>query len=163
MRGGIRRALQLRARIAHSRAPSRSIIVSCAGAGASLWLTCQANALFCRGLLDRDAARLLAAAARYQDASRPLRQAKALEAAAGHFVDADNWTQARAAFTTAVDVYTSLGAAADVARLQAEFRAHGIRRGLHAKHRQELTADSLHALSPSTTSLASPRTHNKAI
>jgi tetratricopeptide (TPR) repeat protein len=123
----------------------------------------QANALFCRGLLDRDAARLLAAAARYQDASRPLRQAKALEAAAGHFVDADNWTQARAAFTTAVDVYTSLGAAADVARLQAEFRAHGIRRGLHAKHRQELTADSLHALSPSTTSLASPRTHNKAI
>jgi DNA-binding CsgD family transcriptional regulator len=35
-----------------------------------------------------------------------------------------------------VDVYTSLSAAADVARLQATFRAHGIRRGPHAKHRR---------------------------
>ena len=31
----------------------------------------RANALYCRGLLDRDAPRLLAAAARYQDAGRP--------------------------------------------------------------------------------------------
>ena len=92
--------------------------------------------MYCRGLLDRDAPRLLAAAERYQDAGRPLQQAKALEAAAGHFVDADDRTQARAAFTTAVEVYTSLGAAADAARLQAAFRAHGIRRGPHAKHRR---------------------------
>jgi DNA-binding CsgD family transcriptional regulator len=96
----------------------------------------QANALYCRGLLDRHAARLLTAAERYQDAGRPLQRAKALEAAAAHFVDADDKTEARAAFTAAVDVYTSLGAAADVARLQAEFRAHGIRRGPHAKHRR---------------------------
>ena len=96
----------------------------------------QANALYCRGLLDHDAARLLAAAERYDDASRPLLRAKALEAAAGHFVDADDRGQARAAFTAAVEVYTSLGAAADVARLQATFRAHGIRRGPHAKHRR---------------------------
>ena len=80
--------------------------------------------------------RLLVAAERYDDASRPLLRAKALEAAAGHFIDADDRTQARAAFTAAVDVYTSLGAAADVARVQAEFRAHGIRRGPHAKHRR---------------------------
>jgi DNA-binding CsgD family transcriptional regulator len=96
----------------------------------------QANALYCRGLLDRDAPRLLAAAGRYQDADRPLQQAKALEAAAGHFVEADDRTEARAAFTTAVEVYNSLGAAADAARLQAAFRAHGIRRGPHAKHRR---------------------------
>jgi DNA-binding CsgD family transcriptional regulator/tetratricopeptide (TPR) repeat protein len=96
----------------------------------------QANALYCRGLLDRDAPRLLAAAERYQDAGRPLQRAKALDAAAGHFVDAEDRSQARAAFTAAVDVYTSLGAGADVARLQAEFRAHGIRRGSHAKHRR---------------------------
>jgi DNA-binding CsgD family transcriptional regulator/tetratricopeptide (TPR) repeat protein len=96
----------------------------------------QANALYCRGLLDRDAPRLLAAAERYDDASRPLMSAKALEAAAGHFVDADDRGQARAAFTCAVEVYTSLGAAADVARLQATFRAHGIRRGPHARHRR---------------------------
>jgi DNA-binding CsgD family transcriptional regulator len=96
----------------------------------------QANALYCRGLLDQDAPRLLAAAERYDDASRPLLKAKALEAAAGHFVDADDRGQARMAFTSAVEVYTSLGAAADVARLQATFRAHGIRRGPHAKHRR---------------------------
>ena len=67
-----------------------------------------ANALYCRGLLDRDAARLLVAAERYDDASRPLLRAKALEAAAGYFVDADDRGQARAAFTAAVEVYTAL-------------------------------------------------------
>jgi DNA-binding CsgD family transcriptional regulator len=96
----------------------------------------QANALYCRGLLDHDATRLLAAAERYEDASRPLLRAKALESAAGHFVDAGDRGQARAAFTHAVEAYASLGAAADVARLQATFRAHGIRRGPHAKHRR---------------------------
>ena len=96
----------------------------------------QANALYCRGLLDHDASRLLAAAERYGDADRPLPRAKALEAAAGEFVDADDRGQARDAFTQAVEVYTALGAAADVSRLQATFRAHGIRRGPHAKHRR---------------------------
>jgi DNA-binding CsgD family transcriptional regulator/tetratricopeptide (TPR) repeat protein len=96
----------------------------------------QANALYCRGLLDHDAPRLLAAAAHYDDAGRPLLSAKALEAAAGFFVDAGDRSQARDAFTRAVDVYTGLGAAADVARLGAAFRAHGIRRGPHAKHRR---------------------------
>jgi DNA-binding CsgD family transcriptional regulator len=96
----------------------------------------QANALYCRGLLDHDATQLLAAAERYDQASRPLLRAQALEAAAGEFIRSDDRGQARAAFTRAVEVYGSLGAAADVARLQAGFRAHGIRRGPHAKHRQ---------------------------
>jgi DNA-binding CsgD family transcriptional regulator/tetratricopeptide (TPR) repeat protein len=96
----------------------------------------QANALYCAGLLDRDAARLLAAAERYHDAGRPLQRAKALEAAAGYFVDAEDRGPARTAFTDAVEVYDSLGADGDVARLQAAFRAHGIRRGPHAKHRR---------------------------
>ena len=93
----------------------------------------QANALYCRGLLDHDASRLLAAAERYDDAGRPLLRAKALEASAGHFVDTGDRDRARAAFTQAAGVYISLGAAADVARLQATFRAHGIRRGSQAK------------------------------
>jgi DNA-binding CsgD family transcriptional regulator/tetratricopeptide (TPR) repeat protein len=96
----------------------------------------QANALYCRGLLDHDGSRLLTAAERYQEAGRPLLRAKALEAAAGYFVEDDDRVQARAAFTTAVEVYNALGAAADAARLQAAFRAHGIRRGPHAKHRR---------------------------
>jgi DNA-binding CsgD family transcriptional regulator len=96
----------------------------------------QANALYCGGLLDQDGSRLLAAAERYDDADRPLQKAKALEEAAKTFLDAGDRSQARAAFTEAVEVHGSLGAAADVARLQATFRAHGIRRGPHAKHRQ---------------------------
>ena len=76
------------------------------------------------------------AAEGYHEASRPLQRAKALEAAAGNFIDVGDRGQARAAFTDAVEVYTSLGAAADVARVQATFRAHGIRRGPHAKHRR---------------------------
>ena len=63
----------------------------------------QANALYCHSLLDHDATRLLTAAERYGDASRPLLSAKALEAAAGEFVCADDRDQARAAFTKAVD------------------------------------------------------------
>jgi DNA-binding CsgD family transcriptional regulator/tetratricopeptide (TPR) repeat protein len=96
----------------------------------------QANALYCRGLLDHEAPRLLAAAERYEDAARPLLRAKALEGAADEFVRIDQRSQARAAFTQAVEAYMSLGAAADAARLQATFRAHGIRRGPRVKHRQ---------------------------
>ena len=96
----------------------------------------QANGLYGRGLLDHDAPRLLAAAECYDDAGRPLLKAKALEAAAGEFVRIGDRDQARAAFTRAVEVYTSLGAASDAARLQATFRAHGIRRGPHVKHRR---------------------------
>jgi tetratricopeptide (TPR) repeat protein len=87
----------------------------------------QANALYCRGLLDHDASRLLAAAERYDDVGRPLLSAKALEAAAVQFIDAGDRGPAQDAFSRAVEAYTPLGALADVDRLQATFRAHGIR------------------------------------
>jgi len=96
----------------------------------------QANALYCRGLLEHDTDGLLTAAERYADAGRPLLSAKALEAAATEFLGSEDRDQARAAFIQAVEIYTALGAAADVSRLQASFRAHGIRRGPTAKHRQ---------------------------
>jgi DNA-binding CsgD family transcriptional regulator len=112
----------------------------------------QANALYCRGLLDHDGPRLLAAAARYEDAGRPLLRAKALEAAAGEFVSRDERSQARAAFTRAVEIYTGLGAAADAARLQATFRAHGIRRGPRVKHRQARSG--WDSLTPTETKIA---------
>jgi tetratricopeptide (TPR) repeat protein len=89
----------------------------------------QAHTLYCRGLLDRDATRLLAAAERHTDAGRPLPRAKALEAAAGQFVHDGDRGKARDAFTQALEVYTDLGAAADIARLQATLRTHGIRHG----------------------------------
>jgi ATP/maltotriose-dependent transcriptional regulator MalT len=98
-----------------------------------------ANDLYCHGLLDSDPEKLLAAAARYEDASRPLCQAKALEAAADLFVVADDEEgrkRARDAMSRSVEVYEFLGAAADVSRLLAVFRRHGIRRGPHSKHRK---------------------------
>jgi len=104
----------------------------------------QANALYCEGLLDHDAGRLLTAAERYQDASRPLLAAKAYEAAAAEFLRADDRGRAREAFVQAVEAYTSIGAAADVARLRAAFRAHGIHRGPHSRHRRAVSGwDSL--------------------
>jgi DNA-binding CsgD family transcriptional regulator/tetratricopeptide (TPR) repeat protein len=112
----------------------------------------QASALYCRGLLDHDATRLLEAAERYDNASRPLLSAKALEAAAGDFVSAGDRGQARAAFTRAVEIYTSLGAATDVARLRTRFSAHGIRRGPHAKHRQARSG--WDSLTPTETKIA---------
>jgi tetratricopeptide (TPR) repeat protein len=81
----------------------------------------QASALYCGGLLDRDASRLLAAAERYDEAGRPLLRAKALEAAARHLVRAGDRGQAQATLTRAVEVYTGLSAAGDIARVQATF------------------------------------------
>ena len=96
----------------------------------------QANALYCRAMIDRDADALLAAAQRYADAGRPLPRARALEAAAECLVEVEDRTGARLAFEQAVEVYEFLGAEADLNRVQAEFRGYGIRRGPHSKHRR---------------------------
>ena len=96
----------------------------------------QANALYCCGLIGHDAGLLLRAADRYGEACRPLLGAKALEGAAGAALDGGDRAAARVAFTRAFDLYTSLGAARDAGRLQARFRAEGIRRGPRAKHRK---------------------------
>jgi tetratricopeptide (TPR) repeat protein len=74
----------------------------------------QANALYCHGLVDHDRAQLLAAAARYGDAGQPLLRAKALEAAAANSSGVDRGQP----LAQAVEIYTRLGAAADVARLR---------------------------------------------
>jgi DNA-binding CsgD family transcriptional regulator/tetratricopeptide (TPR) repeat protein len=95
-----------------------------------------ANALYCQGLVDRDATVLLEAAKRYADAGRPLPQAKALEAAAECLVEGEDRTGARLAFEQAMEVYEFLRAEADLNRVQAEFRGYGIRRGPHSKHRR---------------------------
>jgi DNA-binding CsgD family transcriptional regulator len=95
-------------------------------------------------MVNQDSGMLLAAAQRYADGGRPLPRAKALEAAAECLVRADERTAARQAFEQAVEVYEFLGAEADLNRVQAEFRTHGIRRGPHSKHRRAVSGwDSL--------------------
>jgi DNA-binding CsgD family transcriptional regulator len=104
----------------------------------------QANARYCRGMVDRDCELLLAAAQQYADAGRPLLRAKSLEAAAECLVEADDRTRARQAFEQAVEIYEFLGAEANLNRVQSEFRAYGIRRGPHSKHRRAVSGwDSL--------------------
>jgi tetratricopeptide (TPR) repeat protein len=78
----------------------------------------QANAGYCRGLLERDPIRLLSAAQGYEVAGRPLLRAKALEAAAREFIRIGDRAQAQVAFGTAIEIYTRLGAAVDAARLR---------------------------------------------
>jgi DNA-binding CsgD family transcriptional regulator len=96
----------------------------------------QANALYCRGMVDRDADTLAESAQRFADAGRPLPRAKSLEAAAECLVEVEDRTGARHAFEQAMEVYEFLGAEADLNRVQAEFRGFGIRRGPHSKHRR---------------------------
>ena len=99
----------------------------------------QANALFCRGMVERDASMLLAAAQRYADARRPLPRARALEAAAECLAETGQGTQARQAFEQAVEIYEFLKAEADLNRVHAELRARGIRRGPHSRHRRAVS------------------------
>ena len=96
----------------------------------------RAALLYSEGLLGQDPTRLLRAAELYGDACLPLPRAKALEAAAIAFLDREDKASARAAFVRAFDLYTSLGAVWDVARLRDRFRAYGIRRGPRGKHAQ---------------------------
>ncbi|HEU4422318.1 MAG TPA: LuxR C-terminal-related transcriptional regulator, partial [Pilimelia sp.] len=96
----------------------------------------QAIAPHCRGLLDNDAASLLEAAHLYETAGRMLPRAQALEAAGVALADAGDLAAARSHFTSAFSLYTELGADWDLARTQARFRAYGIRRGPHARHRR---------------------------
>jgi len=104
----------------------------------------QAMALYCHGMIDRDAETLLTAAQRYADTGRPLPRAKALEAAADCLVADEDKTAARQAFEQAVEAYEFLGAEADLNRIQSDFRVYGIRRGPRSKHRRAVSGwDSL--------------------
>jgi DNA-binding CsgD family transcriptional regulator len=111
-----------------------------------------AAAAYCRGLLDDDPSLLQHAAERYDDAGRPLLQAKALEAAAIKFADRGERSAARTAFTLADDVYDRLGANWDLAHLRAQLRQYGIRRGPRAKHRQARVG--WNSLTPTETKIA---------
>jgi DNA-binding CsgD family transcriptional regulator/tetratricopeptide (TPR) repeat protein len=96
----------------------------------------RAVAPHCRGLLDRDADLLLKAAEHYKVAGRPLPQAQALEAAGVVLAERGEVSAARSHFTKAFALYSEMGAEWDLARTQATFRAYGIRRGPHARHRR---------------------------
>jgi tetratricopeptide (TPR) repeat protein len=85
----------------------------------------QGNSLYCRGMLGQDAPLLLAAAGRYERASRPLLRAMALESAAAAHGEVGDGEGARAALASATRVYTLLGALADAARTKPAVKTAG--------------------------------------
>jgi DNA-binding CsgD family transcriptional regulator len=87
-------------------------------------------------LIDNDVEKLVDAAEQYGKAGRPLPRAQALEAAGVGYVERGDVSAARTAFTDAYEAYTALGAGWDLARVQARFRAYGIRRGPRFQHRR---------------------------
>ena len=86
-------------------------------------------ALHCRGLADGDAEVLRAAATAYSQGPRPLELALASEDAGAAFARQGDTGRARGLLEQAAAIYERLGAARDLARAEAVFRAAGIHRG----------------------------------
>jgi DNA-binding CsgD family transcriptional regulator len=95
-------------------------------------------------LIDDDPGPLLAATERFAAAGRPLAQAFTAEEAAVRLAQRDDEAGARSAFNQAMAAYLRLGAAADIRRIRARLRPHGIRPGSRTAHRRATTGwDSL--------------------
>jgi DNA-binding CsgD family transcriptional regulator len=87
------------------------------------------QALRCRGLVEQDADTLVRAVALYRQCPRPHELASACEDAALALAAAGRVDEARPLWDDAVDLYEGLGADRDTARVRAELRRHGVRRG----------------------------------
>jgi len=107
----------------------------------------------CRGLLDGDSGALLAAAAYYKSASRPLERAQALEDAAVLLAGRGDLQPARQAFGDAVELYRGLGAQWDIRRATSRLRRYGVRPGSRGR-RQAHPATGWEALTPTETKIA---------
>ena len=99
---------------------------------------------WCRGQVDDDAAGLLAVARTMDEASWPFDAAgayvdAAVRLAAGGSGQALDTERARAALTSAVGLYSGMGAEWDIRRADARLRAYGVRRGPRSAHRRENT------------------------
>ncbi len=81
----------------------------------------------CQGIVDADADLLLEAAEALQEAGRPLYHAYARENAAAVLAHSGHATEARAALTTALELYDGLDATWDAARAKARLREAGVR------------------------------------
>jgi DNA-binding CsgD family transcriptional regulator/tetratricopeptide (TPR) repeat protein len=90
-------------------------------------LVTTAAASACRGLVDADPGRLLAAAASYESPCRPLERAQLLEEAAVLLASRGDLHPARRAAGDAVGLYRGLGASWDIRRVTNRLRAYGIR------------------------------------
>jgi DNA-binding CsgD family transcriptional regulator len=113
----------------------------------------QAAAQVCRGLMASDPAPVLAAAEIFERLKAPLFRAQALENAGVLLARHGDAAAARAASTSAVEIYTGLGAAWDILRLNSRLREFGIRHGFRGK-RAHRSATGWTALTPTELKIA---------
>jgi DNA-binding CsgD family transcriptional regulator/tetratricopeptide (TPR) repeat protein len=113
----------------------------------------QAAASECRGLMVGDPAPVLFAADIFQRVGAPLSRAEALENAGVLLARRGDLAAARAASTSAIEIYTGLGAAWDIRRLNARLREFGIRHGFRGK-RSGRPATGWAALTPTELKIA---------
>jgi DNA-binding CsgD family transcriptional regulator len=96
-------------------------------------------ALWCRSLLEGDADALMEAVIAYRQASRPIEQALASEAAAAALSGGGRRQDAAALLGEAVEIYERVGAFLDLARAEAALRGLGVRRGRRGARRRPST------------------------
>jgi DNA-binding NarL/FixJ family response regulator len=96
----------------------------------------QGTAALCRGMADGDVDRLMAAVPAYRQAGRPLYQAHAYENAAVLLAKNHRRSQARAALSTAVELYSGFDATWDAGRAGQRVRQMGIRGGASGPRRR---------------------------
>lgn len=92
------------------------------------------QALRCRGLVEHNPDTLVRAVALYRQGHRSLDLAEACEDAALVLASADRLVEAVPLWYEAVELYEHLGATRDVARVGADLRQRGIRRGTRRRH-----------------------------
>jgi DNA-binding CsgD family transcriptional regulator len=95
--------------------------------------------LRCRGLLDDDPDKLVAAVEEYRKSPRVVERAGACEDAAGSLARKGSSSAARALFEEALGLYDTLDASRDSSRVLSAMRAFGIRRGSRAPRRRPAT------------------------
>jgi DNA-binding CsgD family transcriptional regulator len=93
-------------------------------------------AAHCEGLAEGDPALLRSAADQLRAIPRPLPAAHALADAANLHARRGELEAARTAHREAIELYEMLGAAWDIRRVDAQLRAHGIRRGVPGSRRR---------------------------
>ena len=96
-----------------------------------------------RGILERDAQALLAAADVLQSSSRPLLYAGAAEDAGGELARADRGDEAVGQLNAAFDTYMGHEAVADARRVGRELRRSGVERRIVSQPREKTGWDSL--------------------
>jgi DNA-binding NarL/FixJ family response regulator len=102
-----------------------------------------AVAAYARGILERDAAALVAAAALLESSSRPLLYAAAVEDAGTELAQTDHPDEAVDQLNAAFDTYTRHEALGDARRVGRELRRFGVERRIVSQTREKTGWDSL--------------------